>query len=317
MDSVDLQVLRLFQAVANGATVTDTAAEAHMTQPALSRALARVEREAGAELFQRVGRTLRLTPAGHVFAEHVAAILDQFDLGLRLVADLVDPEAGLVSLAFLHTLGTWLVPPLLSGFRERFPKTRFELHQHGEAGLNAGLLDGTVDLVITSGDPGDPAVEWRRLLVEPLRLAVPPRHRLAHRRRVKLAEVADDTFILLRPGYGLRATTERLCREAGFHPRVGFEGDEVETLRGLVTAGLGVSLLPLPQTAAFPPAATTNPAAVTNPVSVTNLAAPHLLVTDVDSSRDIGIAWLAGRTLPPASHRFLQFTVAHVPLPAA
>jgi DNA-binding transcriptional LysR family regulator len=283
---VDLQVLRHFQAVAGGATVTDTAAEAHLTQPALSRALRKLEREVGAALFQRVGRALRLTPAGRVFAEHASAVLERYDRGVREVADLVDPEGGLIPLAFLHTFGTWLVPPLLSTFRERFPQARFELRQHGEAGLYEELLAGSVDLVITSGDPGDPLIDWRRLLVEPLYLAVPAGHRLAGRNRIRLAEAVAEAFIVLRPGYALRDTTERLCAKAGFNPRIGFEGDEVETLRGLVTAGLGVSLLPLPQT---------------SPPSV-----PHLPVSDVDSSRDIGLAWLAGRSLPPASEEFRQ-----------
>lgn len=280
---MDLAVLRLFRQVASGATVTDTAARARLTQPALSRALRRVEREVGTELFQRAGRTLRLTPAGHAFAEHVDALLDRYDQGVRDVRELVDPDAGTVPLAFLHTLGTWLVPRVISDFRDDHPRAQFVLRQHGEEGLVKELLDGTADLVLTSGDPELPAIEWRRLLVEPLRLAVPPDHPLASREEVRLADAAGETFNLLRPGYGLRDTTEQLCAQAGFTPRVGFEGEEVETLRGLVTAGLGVALLPPPQTAS---------------------SAPHLRVTDVPSERDIGVAWLAGRELPPLSARF-------------
>lgn len=282
---MDLGVLRLFRQVASGATVTDTAARARLTQPALSRALRRVEREVGAELFQRAGRTLRLTPAGHAFAAHVEAVLDRYDQGVRDVRERVDPDAGTVPLAFLHTLGTWLVPRVISDFRRQHPRARFELRQHGEEGLVAELLDGTADLVLTSGDPNIAAIDWRRLLVEPLRLAVPPDHPLAGHDEVRLADAAGETFILLRPGYGLRDTTERLCAQAGFAPRVGFEGEEVETLRGLVTAGLGVALLPEPQTAS---------------------SAPHLRVTDVPSERDIGVAWLAGRDLPSLSARFRE-----------
>jgi DNA-binding transcriptional LysR family regulator len=280
---MDLAVLRLFQQVAAGATVTDTAARARLTQPALSRALRRVEHEVGTELFQRAGRTLRLTPAGHAFSAHVNAVLDRYDQGVREVRELVDPDAGTVPLAFLHTLGTWLVPKVVSDFRERHPRTRFELRQHGEEGLVAELLTGTADLVLTSDDPGLPTITWRRLLAEPLHLAVPPNHHLAGKAEVRLADAAEETFILLRPGYGLRATTEALCAAAGFTPRIGFEGEEVETLRGLVTAGLGVALLPPPQAAS---------------------TAPHLRVTDVPSKRDIGVAWLAGRTLPPLSASF-------------
>lgn len=84
----------------------------------------------GTDLFARSGRTLRLTPAGHVFATHADAVLDRYDQGLRAVRELVDPDAGVVPLAFLHTLGTWLVPSVLSGFRERHPRARFELRQH-------------------------------------------------------------------------------------------------------------------------------------------------------------------------------------------
>src|SRR5690349_12271284 len=116
---MDLAVLRLFRQVASGTTVTETAARARLTQPALSRALRRVEHEVGAELFQRAGRTLRLTPAGHAFAHHVDALLDRYDQGVREIRELVDPDAGTVPLAFLHTLGVWLVPRMISDFRER------------------------------------------------------------------------------------------------------------------------------------------------------------------------------------------------------
>ncbi|MET8850997.1 LysR family transcriptional regulator [Amycolatopsis sp. NPDC004625] len=290
---MDIETLRLFREVAAGATVTETAARGHLTQPALSRALRRLERDAGAELFRRSGRVLRLTPAGHAFRRHADLVLDQLDQGLREVGEIVAPGTGVVPLAFLHTFGTWLVPEVLRGFLQEHPGARFELRQHGEAGLEAELLDGTADLVITSGDPGHPQLHWSRLLVEPLRLAVPPRHRLAGRRRVRLADVAGEPFILLRPGYALRETTERLCAEAGFVPRTGFEGDEVETLRGLVTAGLGVSVLPLPHTAAFP--------------------APHLELTDVDAARDIGLAWATGRKLPPLSETFRRHVLTAAP----
>jgi DNA-binding transcriptional LysR family regulator len=287
---MDLQVLRSFQALAEGLTVTEAAAEARITQPALSRALRRLEEEVGAELLQRVGRVLRPTSAGRVFKEYVDAALDSYDRGRRAVAEVVDPDTGLVSLAFLHTLGTWLVPRLVTGFREDFPRVRFELHQHGEMGLVQHLLDATADLMITSGDPDHPLITWRRLLVEPLWLAVPTGHRLARRGRVRLAEVAGEPFILLKPGYGLRSVTESLCREAGFAPRVAFEGEEVHTLRGLVAAGLGVSLIPSsPDTAATP-----------------DFPIRYLEITDVHGARDIGIAWLTGRALPPASRRFID-----------
>jgi DNA-binding transcriptional LysR family regulator len=299
---MDFEALRWFRDVADGATVTETAARSHVTQPALSRALHRVEREAGAALFERHGRSLRLTPAGRIFAQHADAILGRYDRALQEMADAADPDAGVISLAFLHTFGTWLVPPLLRGYLGRYPRTRFELRQHGEQGLIEELLGGTAELVITSDDPGEPRIRWQRLLAEPLRLAVPPGHPLAGRERVSLAEVHSEVFIVLRPGYGLRAITERLCRQAGFTPVIGFEGEEVETLRGLVTAGLGVSLLPPPRS--------TGLTAGQEPTGVP-AAAPHLVeVIDPGCARDIGAAWLADRPLRPAADRFRRHVLS-------
>jgi DNA-binding transcriptional LysR family regulator len=300
MDAVDLQVLRWFQAVAEGATVTDTAERAHLTQPALSRALARLDREVGTALFTRVGRGLRLTPAGRVFKDHLDRALDHYDLALRAVAELVDPDRGVVPLAFLRTLGTWLVPPLVSGFRGTHPSVRFELHERGEAAILRELLDGAVDLVFTSGAPAHPQVHWHRLLIEPLQLVVPAHHRLAQRKRLRLAEAANEPFILLSEGYGLRTLTERFCRGVGFAPRVAFEGEDVDTLRALVTAGLGVALLPPPHTPHPAPEGTIAPA-------------PHLHITDVDSARDIGLAWLVDRPLPAASASFRQHVLQSTP----
>jgi DNA-binding transcriptional LysR family regulator len=297
---MDIQVLRWFQAVAAGATVTETAELSHISQPALSRALAKIDREVGTPLMYRSGRLLRLTPAGQIFKTHVDQVLDRYDDGLRAVAQSVDPDSGLVPLSFLHTFGTWMVPTLLHGFRRTYPRIRFELKQHGEEGIMQELVDGVVDLALTSDDPGHPLVTWRHLLTEPLLLALPPHHRLAGRRRVRLRDVAAEPFVVLQTGFGLRATTEKLCEAAGFEPVIAFEGEEVETLRGLVTAGLGVSLLPLQQTATYPP-------------TVVPPASPHLPVTDVNCYRDVGLAWLTERPLPPASAAFSRHVLKTAP----
>ncbi len=289
---MDLDTIRAFLAVADGATVSKTADRAHRTQPSVSRALARLEREAGAELFQRVGRSLTLTPAGRELVAHARATVDSYDRGLRAVQDLASDTGGHVPMAFLHTLGTWLVPELMRSFRSERPGVSFDLRQHGDIGLVDDLVNGVVDLAITGERPEHPRIQSRRLLMEPLQLAVPPDHRLARRRSVRLRDVAEETFIVLKPGFSLRVVTSALCARAGFDPVVGFEGEEVETLRGLVAAGLGVALLPEPRGVGVP-------------------AAPHLRITDVPASREIGVAWIGERRLPPASAAFRDHVVRH------
>jgi DNA-binding transcriptional LysR family regulator len=289
---MEIETIRAFLEVADGTTVTVAAERAHRTQPALSRALSRLEREVGSELFQRSGRGLTLTPAGRELLDSARRIVEAYDRGVRAVQDMAAPQGGFVPLAFLHTLGTWLVPELIRSFRAERPEVRFDLRQHGDAGLVDDLLGGAVDLAITGGLPEHPQIEGRRLLIEPLRLVVPPDHRLAGRRSVRLADVAKDPFIVLKPGFSLRDVTERLCVEAGFVPQIGFEGEEVETLRGLVAAGLGVALLP-------------------DPHGVGSPAAPHLRVSDVPASREIGIAWIRDRRLPAASDRFREHAISN------
>ncbi|TIC83238.1 LysR family transcriptional regulator [Nocardioides sp. GY 10113] len=281
---MEIETIRAFLEVAGGTTVTEAAELSHRTQPSLSRALARLERELGAALFQRVGRGLVLTPAGRELVRHARDTVEAYDRGVRSVEDITSPDAGFVPVAFLHTLGTWLVPELIRGFRATRPHVRFDLRQHGDAGLVDDLLGGVVDLAITGDRPALPAIDGQRLFLEPLRLVVPPDHRLAGRRTARLADVAEEQFIALRPGFSLRAVTEELCAQAGFAPRISFEGEEVETLRGLVSAGLGVALLPEPRGG--------------------GAAAPHLEVTDVRAAREIGLAWVRDRILPPASEAF-------------
>ena len=293
---MDLETIRAFLAVADGSTVTETAERAHRTQPAVSRALARLERDVGSELFQRVGRGMTLTPAGREMVEHARRIVESFDRGVRAVQDITAPGGGFVPVECLHTLGTWLVPELIRGFRAERPAVRFDLRQHGDAGLVDDLLDGVVDLAITGDRPTHPNIESRRLLLEPLRLVLPPDHRLAGRRSARLADVAGETF-MLKPGFSLRRRTEEFCAEVGFRPTIGFEGEEVETLRGLVSAGLGVALLPDPHSVGAP-------------------AAPHLRVRDVRASREIGLAWIRERRLPPASEHFRTHALQHARHPA-
>ncbi|MEU0190980.1 LysR family transcriptional regulator [Streptomyces afghaniensis] len=231
---MDLQALRCFQAVLDGETVTETARRANSTQPVVTRTLARLEKEVGAPLLHRNGRRLQPTPAGRLFKEYVDTVLARRDDGLRAVSDFVAPGTGVVPLGFMHTYGTWLVPELISGYCRVHPGARLDLRQDADPALIDTLRAGVVDLAVTGPTPDVPGLRWRPLLTEPLLLAVPPGHRLAGRQDVRLAEVADEPFVVLRTGMGLRTIVAEACREAGFEPRIAFEGDEVATLRGLI-----------------------------------------------------------------------------------
>src|SRR5450755_104260 len=178
---MDTDVLRWFQQVADGTTVTEVSELESVTQPAVSRALARLEVEVGTPLLRRSGRTLRMTHAGVTFKRHVDSMLHQLDDGIAAVNHLIDPETGAVALAFQHSLGTWLVPDLVRSFRSAHPAVQFLLTQVRDELVSAPLDGGQADLEIGSRRPPDPALESSLLAVEPLRVAVPQDHELATR----------------------------------------------------------------------------------------------------------------------------------------
>ncbi len=282
--------LAQFASVARREHVTRAAQEMQIPQSTLSRALVRLEQDLGVDLFARRGRSVSLTPAGRTFLGSVERALGEVARAADAVRADADPASGKVAFGFLHTMGSETVPGLIRAFRADHPGIRFSLVQtYGEAMLER-LRAGELDLCLTSPVPDQPGLVGCRLDEQRLRLVVPEDHRLAARRRVRLAEAAEEAFVTLEPGFGLRHITDELCRAAGFRPRVAFEGEEAETLRGLVAAGLGVALLP--------------PPAVPRP------GVAELTVTAPRAVREIGVAWLEGRQDTPPVAAFKTFLLS-------
>jgi DNA-binding transcriptional LysR family regulator len=205
-----------------------------------------------------------------------------------------DPSRGRVALGFLHTLGGEIVPRLMRDFRASYPAVRFALVQDGGQRLLARLLDGEIDLCLTAPLPSGPDVVARGLAEQRIDLFVPAGHLLAGQRGgMPLAEAAEEDFIVMEPGYGLRTITDAMCREAGFEPRITFEGEEADTARGLVGAGLGVSLLP---------------------ATASSLADPSVVpvrITTPRAARTVGIAWPADRPLTAPAAAFRDFALTY------
>jgi DNA-binding transcriptional LysR family regulator len=287
---METEALRWFQLVAEGMTVTEVADEHRVSQPGVSRALARLEAEVGTPLLQRSGRLLRPTYAGTVFKRHVDAVLHGLEDGMSAVSELADPRTGSVSVSFQLSLGTWLVPDLIQGFRAEYPDVRFRLEQSHDALGSTLVAGGRIDLEFTARRPHNPAVRWERLLAQPLALAVPRRHRLARRGDVSLADAAEEDFVTYRPAWALRSLIDDLCKEAGFAPRVAFEADDVSVVQGFVAAGLGVGVVPM---------AVGEPHTIGPTLRLLRLTDPH-------ASREVGLAWSGERRLLPSAELFLK-----------
>ncbi|GAA5153010.1 LysR family transcriptional regulator [Pseudonocardia eucalypti] len=285
--------LRQFVAVARAEHLTRAADQIGVPQPTLSRAIARLEAELGITLFLRTGRSLRLTREGRALLQHADRALTELAVAARELAGDTHGMHGRVALGFLTTLGAEVVPRLLRDFHAEHPNIRFDLVQGGHTEVLDRLRDGAADLALTSPVRPEPGIVGQPLGEQELRLTVPAGHRLARHpdgvsTGVPLAEIAEEPFVGFLPGFGLRTTVDDFCRAAGFLPRLAFEGGDVETLRGLVSAGLGVSLLP------------SSPHPL--PAGVVELA-----VTSPRATRVVGLLWMRGRALSPPVRALREF----------
>jgi DNA-binding transcriptional LysR family regulator len=280
--------LEWLTALAEHGHLTETAARLGVSQPTLTRALARVERELGARLFERLPGGVHLNPDGELVIAAAREITERHD---QLVAELtarLDPEAGIVRLAFLDSIATSLVPEALRTFHEQAPRNRLQLRQEPAHEIVRDLDRGDADVAITSPRP-EGAFGWAPLHEERLVLVVPRGHRWRHRRRISVAELADEELVTTPVGFGYRALVAALLAEAGIAPRISFESGDLATTEALVAAGLGVAVLP------------EQFAGLSGTVGIRLASAA--------ARRTIGLTWRSDRILAPAASRFLELVI--------
>lgn len=241
---MDWEQLEYFRTAGRLQHVTRAAEQLGITQPALSRAIGRLERELGVSLFHHVGRSVRLTRPGEAFLTRVERALAEIEEGRRELSDLDGEVRGSLALGFLRTLGEEYVPRLVRRFREAQPDVRFSFTQNNGAALEQLLLSGDLDCAMVAGPVRDPRLRWTRVFEQEIVLIVARTHRLAARKTVRLADVAGEPFISFKPGHAIREVTDELCGAARFTPQIAFEGDESSGIAGFVAQGFGVALVP-------------------------------------------------------------------------
>lgn len=266
--------------------ITDAAAALRLSQPTLSRLLARAENELGTRLFERDAAGVRLNPYGEVVLAAARDITQRYDQLRADLAALLDPETGTVRLAFLDSMATSLVPRILHDFRQKAPHARVALRQEPGHEILRDLASGLSELAIISPRPPGPH-GWLPLQRQRLVLVVPLGHRLAARRQAQLDELAGEDFVTVPAGFGFRSLLDELLQASGVAVRVSFESGDLATIEGLVGAGLGIAILP------------EQFAGLSGTAGVA-LAAEH-------AERVVGLTWRTDRPLPPAAARFLEF----------
>jgi LysR family transcriptional activator of glutamate synthase operon len=269
--------------------VTAAAEQLHIAQPTLTRMLSRLERRLGVALFDRRGKRLSLNSYGRIYYDHARRAQLELDSARRAIEDLTNPAVSEIRLGFLSSFGTTVVPQLIAGFTAASPGVAFTL-QEGAAEAIGDLVESdaidAIDIGVVSPRPQQPNLAWRSLFRQRLGVAVPRDHPLAGVPAVSMSDLANEPFVTMHPGFGMRRLLDELCAAAQFQPRIVLESANLTTAAGLVAAGIGISLVPIDGNRDTPGAAV-------------------LRLADADAYRDIGMIWNSARPLSRPARDFI------------
>ncbi len=237
--------MHYFIEVAKREHVTQASEALHVAQSAVSRQISLLEEELGVALLMREGRNVKLTQMGRLFLSYAERSLNEIELAKQQIEEHQNPEKGLIRLGFSSGLSVQTLPPVLTQFREDYPTLHFQLHQGTLSYLIDLIGKGHIDLAFSAPVPTEhPVVKGTILYTENLLALLPGNHHLAEKNSLRLKDLKGDRFVTYRPGLALRDIVLKACTSAGFTPDIAFEGDDMDTIKGLVAAGFGVSLVP-------------------------------------------------------------------------
>lgn len=242
---MNLRDLRYLVALADHRHFGRAATASFVSQPTLSTQIKKLEDELGVPLFERAPRKVMLTPAGRDIAQRARHILNEVEQLRESARRQLDPEAGTVRLGIFPTLGPYLLPHVVPGIRARFPNLELLLAEEKTASILRMLREGTLDAGVLALPLHDEHLHIEPLFDEPFVLAVPDVHPLAGRRDVVLNDLAEQRLLLLEDGHCLRDQALDVCHLAGASERSGFRATSLETLRQMVAANVGITLLPM------------------------------------------------------------------------
>lgn len=242
---MNLRDLRYLIALADLRHFGRAAEACHVSQPTLSIRIMKLEEELGVALVERAPRHVMLTPVGVDIAERARRVLADVEQMREMARRTTDPEAGSVRLGLFPTLGPYLLPHVVPNIKVRFPRLELLLIEEKTAVLLSMLRAGQLDAAVLALPLHEDWLETEFLFEEPFMLAVPDGHPLASHRDLRLSELADQNLLLLEDGHCLRDQALEVCSLAGAGEKEGFRATSLETLRQMVAAGVGITLLPM------------------------------------------------------------------------
>ncbi len=239
---MDIAHLETFLKVAEHGSFTRAAKALGVSQPAISQQMAKLEETLRHPLFERQGRTLRLTHAGETLRTRAVQIVSMVRDARREVTD--DGETGRLVIGGIPTIAPYLLPPLIARFHRKFPQVQMEIREDVTERLLRSCHQGEVDVAVLALPVEEAGLKVEWLFDEPLLLAVPAAHGLARATRVRAADLEDEEFILLGEEHCLRGDVMRFCQRHAFQPVSVNQAQQLATVEQLVAAGFGISFVP-------------------------------------------------------------------------
>jgi LysR family hydrogen peroxide-inducible transcriptional activator len=244
MADIKLKDLRYLVALADTRHFGRAAERSFVSQPTLSAQLKKLEDYLGVQLIERAPKRVALTAAGEEIVERARRILEASDEIVELARGHRDPLAGRLRLALLPTIGPYLLPNVAARLRKQLPRLELMLYEYQTDPMLEKLHSGEIDVGILALPVSMDGLASCELYKEPFTVALPTGHRLATRQTIKVEDLAHETLLLLEDGHCLRDQALDICSSTGMHEKQDFRATSLETLRQMVAAGVGITLLP-------------------------------------------------------------------------
>ena len=241
---MEFHQLRYVCAIADTGSFSRAAERCHVAQPSLSQQVLKLEEDLGSRLFDRLGRSVRLTEAGRAFLPHARTILQQMEAARTGVEDKRTDVRGSVAVGVIPTIAPYLMPRCVAAFSRKYPDARLRIVEETTPVLVESLRNLSIDVAILSLPLRHKEFDVFPLRTEPLYAALPKDHAKARAMGLSLKELRGEQFVMLRDGHCFRDVSVAACSRAKVNPRVAFESGQFSSLLGMVAAGVGVTLVP-------------------------------------------------------------------------
>ena len=241
---MEMHQLRYAVAVARTGNFSRAAEQCHVSQPSLSQQILKLEEELGERLFDRTKREARPTPHGEAFLRRALRILEEVDAAHREAEEAKQLLSGTVTIGAIPTIAPYLLPGAIESFLGLFPGIEVVIHEETTAGLLKLLHRHEIDFCVMSPPFPMDRIESLTLMEEELRLALPPLHPLGRKKSISAGDLSGERLIVLQEGHCLGDQVLGFCTRGDLKPRISFRSAQLETIRSMVSAGMGLSLVP-------------------------------------------------------------------------